>query len=184
MTDDCVRRNFEQMKAALSVNYSKYRVNILKLFINREKPSIDLGCGAYMPKILDTTHACDNSRLAYDFLKKQGWKGYFQVIELSKILPYKDRQFKVAICSEVIEHLKTEKAITQLIKEIDRISERWIVTTPSVYFSDRDHKFFFTPNQLFKIMPWGYSEHKKRYIIFSKLNYYYIRNLTFFKRPP
>lgn len=176
MSKDCIRRNYGQMEAALKVPYSKYRVNVLKRFIAREKPSIDLGCGAYMPSILGTTDACDNDKIAYTYLKKQGWRGKFMVVELSKVLPYKDKQFKVAVCSEVIEHLKTENAVTQAIKEIDRISERWIITTPAVYFSDRDHHFFFTPNQLFKIMPWPYEDHRKRFIIFNKLNYYYITN--------
>jgi hypothetical protein len=164
------------MEAALKVPYSRYRINTLKRFLNKEKPSLDLGCGAYMPKILGTTHACDNDEIAYDYLKKQGWNGIFKVVNISNPLPFKDKEFRVVICSEVIEHLKSEKAVTSAIKEIDRISERWIVTTPSVYFSDRDHKFFFTPNELFRLMPWAFEDHTKKYIIFRKLNYYYITN--------
>jgi len=176
MSNDCVRRNYEIKEAMLNVPYSKYRVSVLRKFIGKSKPSIDLGCGGFMPEILGVTHACDDSLLAYNYLKKSGWKGKFKLADIGKSIPYKDKMFKVAVCSEVIEHLKTKEEVTNAIKEIDRISDKWLITTPSVYFSDKDHKFFFTPNDLFKIMPWGIEGNMQKYIIFQKLNYYYITN--------
>ena len=176
MSKDCLKRNYEIKEACLKVPYSKYRVQTLKKFINRSKPSIDLGSGGFMPKILNVTHACDNGKNALKYLKKEDWKGEFKIVDISKKLPYKDKQFKKAVCSEVIEHLRTKEAVTNSIREIDRISDKWLITTPAVYFSEPDHSFFFTPNLLFELMPWPFEEHKKRYIIFSKLNYYYITN--------
>jgi len=170
MSDDCVTRNNELMGAFHEGMFIE-RINILKDFVN-EHPSIDLGCGAFMPKLLGTTHACDDSALAMGFLTQRGWKGKFKQVDISKPLPYSDKQFKVAVCSEVIEHLDTEEEIRGLFKEIDRISNRWIVTTPSAFFDDPDHKFYFSPNQLFEVIPFE----RDKFIIYRKGVYYYITN--------
>jgi hypothetical protein len=164
------------MEAMLKVPYSKYRIEVLKKFLDERNPSIDLGSGGFMPNILGVTHACDDSMLAGRYLKTLGWNGKFKVVDITKPLPYKDKQFKVALCSEVIEHFRTKKLVSDFFKEINRISEFWIVTTPSVFFQDRDHNFVFTPTDLFEMLPWGQAGHLKDYIIFNKMNYYYITN--------
>lgn len=171
MSEDCIRRNNKLMPMFLKEGMFIDRINILKSFVN-EHPSIDLGCGGFMPFLLKTTHACDDSELAYKFLKKRKWDGEFKIVNVGKPLPYLDKQFKCAVCSEVIEHLNTEEEVTTLFKEIDRISNRWIVTTPSAFFDDPDHKFYFSPNQLFEVIPFE----REKFIIYRKGVYYYITN--------
>lgn len=170
MGDDCVTRNNELMSAFQEGMFID-RINILKEFVN-DHPSIDLGCGAFMPKLLGTTHACDDSLLALKFLLKKGWNGDFKQLDVSKKLPYFDKQFRCAVCSEVIEHFKTEEDVTSLFREIDRISEKWVVTTPSAFFDDPDHTFYFYPNKLFEVIPFE----REKFIIYRKGVYYYITN--------
>ena len=176
MSNNCCQRNFESMESMMKVPYSKYRIEVLNKFIDGVNPSIDLGCGGFMPSILGTTHACDDSILAEKYLNTLGWNRDFKVVDISKPLPYGNKQFKIAVCSEVIEHFKSKKQVSMLFREIDRISEKWIVTTPSVFFQDRDHNFMFTPSDLFDLLPWGAKGHLKDYVIFNKMNYFYITN--------
>jgi len=171
MSRDCIKRNNELMKTFTKDSMFIERIKVLKKFVNRQ-PSIDLGCGAFMPSILNTTHACDNSILAHEYLKKRGWRGIFDKVDLAKKLPYKDKQFKRTVCSELIEHLNTKTQIKNLFKEIDRISEKWIVTTPSAFFDDPDHKFYFGPNELLDVIPFE----RDKFIVIRKGVYYYISN--------
>ena len=171
MSNDCCRRNWEEynhFKGIFGTN-TELRMSILKEFINNQKPSIDVGCGSYSPFYLKTTHACDDSSLAKKYLAKLGWKGIFKKANVIK-LPYKDKEFKVAVCSEVIEHLTSELNVRKAFEELDRISERWIVTTPSTIIDDPDHKLFFTGDHLFDIIPFE----KSYYTIIRKGIYFYI----------
>lgn len=172
MKNDCVKRNFLSMDSHLHHPNSQERIKILKRFIGKVKPNIDVGCGAFMPLVLGTTHACDYNMVAKGYLKSLKWKGEFKVGDLRKKLPYTDKQFKVAVCSEVIEHLKTKKQVLNAFLEIDRISESWIVTTPSVYIADKDHKLFFCSGNLFNFIPFG----RQYFVVINKGPYFYISN--------
>uniref|UniRef100_A0A6M3ISU8 Putative methyltransferase n=1 Tax=viral metagenome TaxID=1070528 RepID=A0A6M3ISU8_9ZZZZ len=171
MGTDCVKRNDKLMATFTKSPMFIERIKVLKKFVNKS-PSIDLGCGGFMPSILKTTHACDDTNLAKVCLDKRGWKGKFDKVNIGKKLPYKDKQFKIAVCSEVIEHLKNEKEIANLFNEIERISNEWIVTTPSAFFDDPDHNFFFGPNELLSVIPLDIN----KFIIIRKGVYYYISN--------
>lgn len=171
MSKDCVKRNDELMDTFTTSSMFIERINVLKKFVNKN-PSIDLGCGGFMPTILKTTHACDETNYAKVCLDKRGWKGKFDKVKLGKKTPYKNKQFKRAVCSEVIEHFKNEKQIASLFYEIERISDKWIVTTPSAFFDDPDHHFFFGPTELFNVIPLK----KDKFIVIRKGVYYYISN--------
>jgi len=172
MTNNCVLRNYELKKNVLKKPIYNERIKVLKKFINNSKPSIDLGCGGFMPKILNVTHACDNGEKARELLKKENWKGEFKLVELSKKLPYSDKLFKKLTCSEVMEHLHSYKDIKNLFLEAERISNKWLFTTPSAFYDDPDHHFFFGPNELFEVIPFE----REKFIIFRKGVYYYITN--------
>ena len=173
VSNDCCRRNYEEYKKYKGIfgTNAELRINALKSFIGKRHPSIDIGCGAYTPKYLGTTHACDNSSLAKGYLKKEGWKGSFKTASVTK-LPYKNKQFKSAVCSEVIEHLCTEKQVTKAFEEINRIAEYWLITTPNQIIDDPDHKFFFTGDHLFDLIPFP----RENFIIIRKGIYFYISN--------
>ena len=171
MTKDCIKRNYKIAKDWKRIEYYKERIRILKEFING-KPSIDLGGGGFIPKVLNVTHACDNNKEAGKLLKESGFKGKFKVVDIQKRLPYTNKQFKYAVCSEVIEHFRREEYITQFFSELNRISEKWLVTTPSKIFLDKDHYFFFFPNDLFRLIQLD----KSQFIIYRKHPYYYITN--------
>ncbi len=173
MSNDCVKRNweeYEKYKGIFGTN-TKLRMSILKDFIQGRVMSIDVGCGSYSPFYLKTTHACDNSSLAKKYLTKLGWKGEFKKANARK-LPYKDKFFQKAICSEMIEHLSSEKAVKEVFKELDRISYKWLVTTPAIIIDDPDHKFFFTGDHLFDIIPFE----KTYFTIIKKGIHFYISN--------
>lgn len=171
MSTDCVKRNYELKKAFLDKPYNE-RIKILKDFVKRSRPSIDLGCGGFMPKLLGVTHACDNGENARALLKKEGWTGEFKCVDLTKKFPYPTKFFKKLTCSEVIEHLHSYQEIKNLFQEADRISEKWLFTTPAAFYDDPDHHFFFGPKELFDVVPFT----SERFIIYRKGVYYYITN--------
>jgi hypothetical protein len=148
------------------------RIKILKKFIGRNKKVIDVGCGAFMPTILKVDFACDVLDDSIKFLKKDGWKGKFKKASVTD-LPYKDKEFKIAICSEVIEHLRKKEDVLKAFKEIDRISINWIVTTPSAYDLDPDHTFHFgyDDDNLFDFIPKDINS-----VVVRKGYYYFISN--------
>ena len=171
MTKDCCVRNYKYMDATLAGPKFMQRIEILKKFIGNLNSSIDIGCGAYTPVILKTTHACDHAEIAGKYLKELDYKGDFRKADVKNLI-YKDKEFKVAVCSEVIEHLRTEKQVVKAFKEIDRISDKWLVTTPRPVCYDKDHTFFFTSDHLFDLIPFDLSY----YVILTKGIYFYISN--------
>lgn len=171
MSNDCTTRNMGLYYGHIINKGDLARLNILKEFISNRKPCIDLGCGAYTPIYLNVTHACDNGEVAWKILKKNGWKGEFKKCNVYKT-SYLDKQFKAGVCSEVIEHIPTEDKIKRTFLEIDRICEKWLFTTPSRMIPDKDHKFFFTGDHLFDIIPFN----RKDYIIIKKGIFFYISN--------
>jgi hypothetical protein len=160
------------MESHLNHPKSKERIKILKKFKGKLEPSIDIGSGGFMPFVLKTTHACDKSALAKKYLKKLGWKGNFMQVDARYKLPYADKQFRVAICSEVIEHFRKKSEVMSLFKEIDRISNSWIVTTPSIFIPDRDHHLFFVGGTIYEYIPFR----QDYFIVINKDKTLYISN--------
>lgn len=168
----CCIRNYRDREGMLKSNIHQDRIKYLKLFLKEVKgKTIDVGCGGFMPSVLGVTHACD----VYDakkFLKSVGWKGEFKVASVTG-LPYSDKEFEVAICSEVIEHLDSKEKVIKAFRELDRISKNWIVTTPSAYDRDPDHKFHFGYNDdnLFDFLP-----KELEILVIRKGYYFYLSN--------
>lgn len=122
---DCVDRNFKGRRA----NYNKERFEIIKRFCNGAKTILSVGCGGHEPVAIGATHACDIAPNAADYLKLLGWNGVFTVCSCTN-LPFPDKFFDVAVCSEVIEHLPTDQDVLKTFEELDRVAVTWIVTTP------------------------------------------------------
>lgn len=170
--NNCLQRNFELRNYFKDSDIHKSRLNVLKSFLGKEKKAIDIGCGGFMPIELAVKHACDIDKYASNLLESLNWKGKFKEASVDN-LPYKDKEFNIAICSEVIEHLRSKNSVLQAFNELNRISEKWIVTTPAVYDIDPDHRFHFGFNNhdLFKFIP-----KNVKFTIVRKGYYFYISN--------
>ena len=169
IANDCIDRNFAMMKNALKSPIEKLRHNILKAFVANEKSSISLGCGGYEPVIIGTQHASDVQARAEKYLRSVGYQGEFTHADI-RHLPFGFHDFRVAVASEVIEHLDTLADVNLALQEINRIAHSWIVSTPHHACDDPDHKHHFTEEQLKPLLPSPLCK------IFVKDYFFYITN--------
>lgn len=161
--NDCIDRNFLNMNHALKSPIERARHSILREFVGTEPNSVSVGCGGYEPVVIGTQNAVDVNLRAEHYLRSVGFSGPFFQADVRKI-PVSDKFYKIAVCSEVIEHLSTFEDVRAAILEVNRISERWIFTTPCKACFDPDHKFLFSESDLknlfaglnFQIFIYGY----------------------------
>lgn len=114
-----------------------FRVHGLKLplfkvkkdFIQGHNKSLSVGCGAYEPFYIGATNACDICSKAKEYLDELGWKGEFKTCPCDE-LDYEDKEFDVAVSGEVIEHLPTIDVVLKSLRELDRVANNWLATTP------------------------------------------------------
>jgi hypothetical protein len=111
------------------------------------KDVLSVGCGGFEPKWIGATYACDVHELSGQLLKDSGWTGIFLPCSCDHI-PYPAKFFRVAICSEVIEHLPTKEIVRATFQELNRVAEHWLVTTPTRDVKEPTHKFIFTEAEL------------------------------------
>jgi len=136
------------------------RLMIIKRFLsNAQGWVLDSGCGEIEPKIV-----CDHQNVAaLDIaisglrnLKRNAFKGHL-VLGSSTNLPFKDKYFTKSVCSEVIEHLPTEQHVKRCIRELERVSEQFMITTPNNRLDFRwigpTHRRFFSIESIKKILP-------------------------------
>jgi 2-polyprenyl-3-methyl-5-hydroxy-6-metoxy-1,4-benzoquinol methylase len=121
----------------------------------------DIGCGSGHGSTLlnkaKKVYGSDISSHAIEFAKKM-YKAEFSVQDISA-LKYKDNQFDVAICSEVLEHTK-EKA-DKALEEIKRVTNGLIIIgTPNSELLG-PHGYYF--NEINALM----ARHFKEYCIFE-----------------
>lgn len=146
--------------AKIHANYWKEpRYQIIKEFCKDSKDIISVGCGPKEPLIIGATTATDITPLAEKHLRSAGWKGKFVVCNPYDI-PFAPKSFDIAVCSEVIEHLEEPDQIRKTFDEIDRISKRWIITTPNSDVikpanQNKTHKWFFNPQSIRLVAPKG-----------------------------
>lgn len=133
---------------------------ILKHFLSLTKGYVlDVGCGEIEPKIVcdyPKAVAMDIALSGLKNLKKNTFKGHL-VLGSCLNLPFKDKCFKKAICSELIEHLPTDLDVKNCIEELKRVSEKFMVTTPNNKFDFRwlesTHKRFLNAESIRKFLP-------------------------------
>jgi len=157
------------MHKALVSPVEKLRHSILRDFVNHEESSISLGCGGYEPAVIGTRYASDVQQRAEKYLRSVGFRGEFTQADI-RALPFKNKQFKIAVASEVIEHLDTEGDVVLALYETNRVAKSWIISTPHYSCDDPDHKFHFTENQLNKLFV------NIPHEIFIKGHFFYITN--------
>ena len=168
--EDTIRRNYDVHISWGNNPHIRERYMTLKEFCKGAKKILSVGCAGVEPWAIGATHACDVSRVAYEFLKKNNWPGYFFVSSCDNI-GADDKEFDAAVCSEVIEHLPDLETIKKTFSELDRVSKKWIVTTPCVDVKEPTHKFLFTEEQLKNI-----TEKFNTKIIKKDIHFYIIKN--------
>ena len=147
--EDVVRRSY----GAREMYWNSARFRILKPFLQEFKPVLSVGSGPYEPIILNADVACDICPLTGQFLAQQGFDHLFLVAPCTN-LPFKEHEFGIAVCCEVIEHLSTFEEVDKTFSELNRVAKNWVVTTPCNPYgklnSEPSHKQFFTAYQLEK----------------------------------
>ena len=146
---------------ALSNIHASYwqepRYKILKSFCSKSKNILSVGCGPNEPIILKASNALDCTPLSETLLKAHGWQGCFTLGSVTE-LPYPTKFFDVVVCSEVIEHLPTISNVIQAILEVNRVGQRFIITTPNSEAirpeaQNKHHLQFFDLNKIKMLIP-------------------------------
>ena len=145
--EDTIKRNYDVHISWGNNPFIRERYMTLREFCKGSKKILSVGSGGVEPLAIHATHACDVSPVAYELLKKNKWPGQFFISSCDNI-GAANKEFDVAVCSEVIEHLPDLETVKKTFSELDRVSKKWIVTTPCVDVKEPTHKFLFTEEQL------------------------------------
>ena len=166
--------------------------NLFKLqarFCKGYERVLDVGCGPYeLIAVRNDENAVgvDISKAALRKLKSFGFKG--QVVQADcAYLPFRDLSFDCVLSNQVIEHMLTEEALRNSIKEMERLSKRIMIITPNAAYSrkiyDPTHFFFFTTRSLRRIMP-NFEVYAANPPYSQTLNYYLQYNSPRLKQIP
>ena len=128
------------------------RYQILKKFCNNCNNILSVGCGPKEPILINSSHAIDIIPDSLDHLRKAGWQGTFRSGSCTDI-PYRNKEFEIVVCSEVIEHLPDIKDVIKTFHEVARVGKRWIIDTPNSDIippknQNPAHLQFFTINKI------------------------------------
>jgi len=118
---------------------------------------LDCGCGEMEPVIVcnhGNAVALDISMIALKNLRSLGFKGHL-ILGHCLFLPFKDKCFEKSVSSELIEHLNTKREVLAFKREMERVSNSIMLTTPNSEFlfmwSDPTHKLFFNSKNIKEI---------------------------------
>jgi predicted TPR repeat methyltransferase len=140
---------------------------ILNAIPHDVKTLIDVGCGKGIVGALVRIYRNANRLVGIDiwadyleFCKRFNFYDELYQIDLRKMpLPFGDKEFEVATCIEVIEHLPKLEG-ERLLDELERIAKNVIVSTPSRKFlnENQTEENPFQQHQSF----WAINDFKKR----------------------
>ncbi len=118
---------------------------------------LDCGCGEKEPAIVcnrGNAVALDLSIVALKNLRSIGFKGHL-ILGHCLFLPFRERCFEKSVSSELIEHLNSKREVSAFKREIERVSNSIMLTTPNSEFlfmwSDPTHKLFFNSKNIKEI---------------------------------
>ncbi|MHA1228359.1 MAG: class I SAM-dependent methyltransferase [Candidatus Hodarchaeales archaeon] len=159
----------ENTKSSIPIKHIRHS-QICREFVYGHKKILSVGSSVREPIFIEATHAIDLSPMAGDMLKKAGWKGEFKVGSCTD-LPYKDKEFDVAVCCEVIEHLRSLDDVIKTFQELDRVAVGWLVSTPDtseirLVNQHWSHNLFFDEARIKKLIPFKYRIIKHHYSFF------------------
>lgn len=127
---------------------------------------VDLGCGRGIMGALSRIYrdvkrlvGVDAYQASVDFCKRHNFYDEYLIWDLNKMpLPFKDKEFRVSTCIEVIEHLSKESG-ARLIDEMERVARHIIITTPNLFFEQPEYDN--NPNQR-HISRWTVRDFRRR----------------------
>jgi 2-polyprenyl-3-methyl-5-hydroxy-6-metoxy-1,4-benzoquinol methylase len=141
---------------------------VLSMIPKETKTLVDVGCGRGLIGALCRLYR-DNTRLVgidiyepyLNFCKHHKLYDELFQWDLERApLPFKDKEFEVTTCIEVIEHLPMCYS-QRLVNELERIAYRVIISTPNYFYEQKE----------FDLNP--YQKHKALWTVrdFRRLNY-------------
>ena len=142
LTPEYVKENEDvilRSTAYIKQGHDKDRYDNLVDFARPFKRVLSVGCSGFEPVLYGATHALDVSPVAGQLLRSSGYEGEFKVGSCTSI-PWPDRTFDCAVCSEVIEHLPADDDVLKTFVELDRVASSWLVTTPAAAVDEHTHK--------------------------------------------
>jgi SAM-dependent methyltransferase len=95
---------------------------------------LDVGCGALGLRALEP--ALDVTGV--DVVDRPGYPGPFVRADAAAGLPFGDREFELAYCSSVIEHVEPARRAA-FASELRRVARGWYVQTPAMSFPIEPH---------------------------------------------
>ncbi len=95
---------------------------------------LDLGCGSLGLRALEPRLAITG----VDLLARPDYPGPFVQADAADGLPFADREFDLAYCSSVIEHVPRERR-QAFAAELRRVARGWLVQTPAFSFPLEPH---------------------------------------------
>lgn len=146
-------------ESQMSGEFWRRLFGVLSCFCQECEKVLDVGCGAYELMAVrndENTVGTDVCKAALKRLKKFGFSG--QIVQADCLhLPFRDSSFDCVLSNQMIEHLFTEEAVQNSIREMQRLSRRVMVVTPNAAYGrkihDPTHFFFFTTRSLKQLMP-------------------------------
>ncbi|MBU0686201.1 MAG: class I SAM-dependent methyltransferase [Candidatus Thermoplasmatota archaeon] len=121
-----------------------FRSNFIPLNV---KTVLDVGCGrGFVGSMLriyrDPTRivGIDNFDPSIDFARRM--KAYDEVVKLDLAkddIPFRDNEFDLVVCLEVIEHLRKDDGL-RLLGRMESVGKRLIISTPGVYFPQPNYE--------------------------------------------
>jgi ubiquinone/menaquinone biosynthesis C-methylase UbiE len=119
---------------------------LLKLIPSDVDSLIDVGCGRGVVGALMRIYRNASRLVAVDafepslaFCRKHNFYDEFLKLDLaSSSLSFGNKEFSVATCVELVEHLPKQSGF-KLLAELERVSKKVIVSTPQTFFSQRHY---------------------------------------------
>jgi SAM-dependent methyltransferase len=145
--EDVIRRNVSYARTFFSQEPDLTRITELREFVQPHDTVLNVGCGPALPLYVKTTTALDISPLSERYLRAGGWPGVYAVGDC-RSLPFPDKSFSCAICSEVVEHLPLWEDIVKTVCELDRVARSWMLTTPNKKIPEPTHKWVISEGQM------------------------------------
>lgn len=104
-------------------------------------PFLEVGCGiAPVTEGAQVVYS-DLSAVALSLLRSGGRRGHYVAADAA-CLPFKSRSFRVAVCSEVLEHLRDDRAALSEMARVVGPSGRLVLTFPhGRFYFTRDDRF-------------------------------------------
>jgi ubiquinone/menaquinone biosynthesis C-methylase UbiE len=125
----------DKVGSVLSPNFyvgTRVRMRTIFSLSQPKTPTLDCGCGfgIYASKISEKAYVgIDVNKHAIKTAHKKFPKHNFMVCDAQN-LPFKDRIFNYAICSDVLEHMKNDKKVLSELYRVAKLSGEVAITVP------------------------------------------------------